>query len=526
MVTRRKSSHADTHALVVPWQWVGALSFVALSLGCLSTARADWDQWRGANRDGSADNSPALLSELPETGIKPLWMLKGIPAGFDGGWGSPIVWDDKVILFSHNRVERKNAKKIERKFPWLPPDKRGHLTPEEYEQYEKDRRKEDFEIAASDYDFFETTYCWDAKTGKEVWRNHVPSVYTRFVQSGTAAVHDGKIYVLGGGRKARCIDAETGKDIWETRLPGEFLDEYYMSSFAVIDGVAVVLAGNLFGLDAQTGKVLWQSGDEVKGKDCSPVAWKHDGKEYVIINSEGGKTVCWDPKAGKEVWRVESEGGNSTPVVVGDTLITYGSSRKKGLRAFKMTPAGAEHLWTFQGTSDSGSSPVVVGDHVYVQGERRVACVNLETGKTEWRGMLDLDRPRYTSLVAADGKVYYVFEGVIWFPASPESYDPEATAKMDTTGWLASVEAQKKRLAEAHPASGTEGASADKKEVNLDDLYKKNVEDQGPLECSSPAIDGGLLVVRLRKNGIVVYDLRAASQQGDRPLSQATSPAP
>lgn len=487
---------------------------VILALASATNGQADWNQWRGPDRDGLAPSSPKLIDKLPEAGLEPLWLNSEVPAGFDGGWGSPVVANGKVYLFVHERVERKGAKKAERKYPWLPPDKRGHLSDEEYVEYEKSRRKEEFEIAASDYDFFESVYCWDAMTGKELWRNHQPSVYSRFVQSGTALVKDGKIYVLGAGRKARCVDAETGKDVWDTRLPGEFLDEYYMSSIAVIDGVAVVLAGELFGVDATTGKVLWENKD-VTGKDTSPVEWSHNGTNYVVVNSEGGKTACVDPKTGKELWRIDSQAGNSTPVIVGDTLITYGSSRKKGLRAFTMSPTGAEPLWTYQGTSDSGSSPVVVGDYVFVQGERRVACVNVKTGKEEWRGTLDLDRPRYTSLAAADGKVYYVFEGVLWFPASPDRYDPLAAGKINAAGWLASEEAQKKKLAS--------DSSAGDKEVNLDELYKKKVADQGPLECSSPAIDGGLLVVRLRKNGIAVYDLRANKEEKARPLSQAAN---
>ena len=97
------------------------------------------------------------------------------------------------------------------------------------------------------YSFRETVYCFDAMTGQVVWKNEQPSVYTRFLQSGSPAVADGKLYILGAGLTARCIQVATGKTLWEQRLPGDFTDEFMDSSFAVSDGVAVVLAGHLFG---------------------------------------------------------------------------------------------------------------------------------------------------------------------------------------------------------------------------------------------------------------------------------------
>ena len=45
-----------------------------------------------------------------------------------------------------------------------------------------------------------------------------------------------------------------------------------------------------------------------------------------------------------------------------------------------------------------------MGDYVYAQGKRRLACVELATGKEAWSTTLDLSSPQYTSLVAADNR--------------------------------------------------------------------------------------------------------------------------
>ena len=67
-----------------------------------------------------------------------------MPSGFDGGWGSPVVAGGRVYLMSHAKTLRDGATKPgKQKFPWLAPDKRGHLSAAEYAEYEKNRRDED-----------------------------------------------------------------------------------------------------------------------------------------------------------------------------------------------------------------------------------------------------------------------------------------------------------------------------------------------------------------------------------------------
>ena len=95
---------------------------------------------------------------------------------------------------------------------------------------------------------------------------------------------------------------------------------------------------------------------------------------------------------------------------------------------------------------DPGSSPVVVGDAVFVQGDRRLASVDLKTGKATWTARLDLNRPRYTSLIAADGKAFYAFDGLLCFAASADAFQPLMQAVIDRNGLLAEEEAFRRKL--------------------------------------------------------------------------------
>lgn len=483
---------------------------LTLAVCCLVTSTlanaADWTQWRGNNRDGVAQDSPALISELPATGLKPVWTSEKIGSGKnDGGWGSPVVVNfdgdvgQRVYLFTHQRIKIRDVPK--KKYPWLSPDKRVGMTDKEYQEYEVKRRNED-EFIAKSYVFRESVFCLDGSTGKTLWNNETDSMYSRFPQSGSPTVADGRLYILGAGRQVRCIDAISGKDIWTAKLPGEFRDQFWASSFVVENGLAVFICDQLYAVSVKDGSIVWKGDPKTtNGSHTSPVLWKNNKRPYVVANVGRGFTACFELDTGKEVWRVQSEAGLATPVVAGDRLITYGNSRKKGLRCFSMTADGAEHQWTFNGCQDKGSSPVVVGDYVFVQGEKRLACVNLKTGDDEWMTTLDLGRPQYTSLVAADSKVYYAVEGILCVEASPEEFRPLINAKFDDTGLMATEAAFRKILQLDEVEKEKDGFRKAEK------IYNSKIGRQGPLTCASPAIADGRIFLRL-KNAVACYDLK------------------
>ena len=483
------------------------LLFLLLCLLTVSPLFAgDWTQWRGNNRDGVAVDSPTMISVMPDSGLKPAWRSESIGSGKnEGGWGSPVVvhFDgeagQRVYLFTHNRIKLRDVPR--KKFPWLAPDKRVGMTEKEYQEYEVKRRDED-EFIAKSYAFRETVYCLNGANGETIWKNESDSHYTRFPQSGSPTVANGKLYILGAGRNVRCIDALTGKDVWTVKLTGDFRDEFWQSCFVVEDGLAVCLCGHLIALDIKDGSIVWEGDPKTtNGSHASPVLWKHEETSYVVSNVGRGETACFELKTGQEVWRVKSEAGVATPVIAGNRLITYGNSRKKGLRCFVMSKTFAEHIWTFNGCQDKGSSPVVVGNYVFVQGEKRLACVNLETGDDEWMTTLDLGRPQYTSLVAADSKVFYALEGILCFEASPEEFRPLIEAKFDDTGLMASEASFRKILGLAGLEKEKDGLRKAEK------LYNAKIGRQGPLACASPAIADGRIFIRLR-NGIACYDLQ------------------
>jgi len=480
---------------------VAALTIALVTVSSSAWA-GDWNQWRGPNRNGVAAGSPPLIDVLPADGLRPEWISEPFPSAGDGGWSCPVIAGGKVFLFLHTR--EKQASEAKRQYPWIPPENRTDWSAERFAEYERHRRDEDERIGKASYTYQEGIACVDLATGKTLWRTSRPTVYTRFLQSGSPTVIGGCIWVPIAGRRVGCYSADDGREIWNVGLPGDFRDEYLMASIAVVDGVAIARAGPLVGLDAQTGNKLWEGAQNTHGSHSSPVVWNSPDGPKVIVNVVGRDTVCLEPRTGEERWRVRSESYLSTPVVVGNRLITLGSSRKKGLRCFEIGLSGAEHQWTYNGLADDGASPVVVGDRVFAQGARRLVCVDVETGEARWTTTLRLRDPRFTSLVAADRKIFYTCEGILGFAARDDAYTPLFVAKIDDKGLLASEAWHRERL-------GTDALEKEPDgEKKAQRLYRKKLESNGPLHCVSPAFADGRLVVRLNK-GLACYDLRRAA---------------
>ena len=300
---------------------------------------------------------------------------------------------------------------------------------------------------------------------------------------------------------ARCLDAETGEVQWTRQLPGEGDDEPWHSSFAIADNIAIVFAGRLFGLNVENGEIVWQGEDAAKeGVHGSPAIAPLGSGSLVIAHIGPGETIAVEPQSGKEHWRIKTEAVASTPVIHDDLLITLGQSRKAGLRCYRISAEEAKLLWKHQSIADPGSSPVVVGEHVYAQGERKLECLSLADGKPAWSRELPFEQPRYTSLIAADGQVLYAFDTLLAIAADPKEYRELYHGRFDKQGFLADEQSLSKTLQ-------LELVSAGKA---TDKIWKEKLGEHGPYACTSPAIVNGRLYLRLRQS-IACYDLRASS---------------
>mgnify|MGYP002624173683 CR=1 FL=1 len=477
-------------------------AFFLMPLLAAGLCAGQWNHWRGPQRNGVDPDSPALRSELPSDGLLPMWTSEeNFPTGGSGGWSSPVVADGCVFVLTHVRNRREGVELPPEKFKSLDDDHRAKLTEEQLEKYESNRREEQQRRRALLFQHEERLTCFDAATGKQLWVNTHDSHQTRYAQSSSPAVVDGIIIVHGARGVVRAVDAGSGEGIWRTQLPGEFDEQPHPASVAVAGSVVVIVAGRPFGLDLKSGKLLWQGSDELRSDNSSPAVWMHRGESYVLLHT-GKETACLSANDGREIWRVESQAGRSSPVVTGDRLITYGNSRKGGVRAFALSPERADPLWKNTDVADEGSSPVPVGEHLYVHGDRRLVCIDMADGKTLWRRELDIERPRYTSLVAAGEQVIFAAGGLLCFAADPDQYRLLVNGRFDSEGRLATEEYFRRELNIEKLEQTAEG------QKQAQSIWRKQIESSGPAQCVSPALHDGRIYLRLRNGSIACYDLR------------------
>jgi outer membrane protein assembly factor BamB len=261
--------------------------------------------------------------------------------------------------------------------------------------------------------------CLDAEKGETLWKTGLPGRPYADPCSSTPCIVDGRCLVLGSDASVYGLDAKTGDVIWKTKgknNPGNSAS----SSFVVAEGVGVLVAGPLTGFDTKTGEVLW-SIPKVSGSHNSAALWSHEGKVYVIANSDGD-AACVDPEKGEVLWNVRG-GGWSSVAVHGDTMAIFSPRGDVGLSAFKLSLTGAEKLWT-QKFTDRGASPLIYNGHVYAiggRGDAHAMCVELESGTVKWDEKVP--GTEIASPAGVDGKVLCVVGSALYMiKATPENY--------------------------------------------------------------------------------------------------------
>lgn len=269
---------------------VRPLLFVVLAAAVVpATSRADdWPQWGGPQRDlewretGIAEALPAVD---PKTGMLPrMWTAK-----IGSGYAGPAVANGRV--FVTDRLADQNLERV---------------------------------------------LCFDANTGKELWKHEYEAKYAISYPLGPRATptFDGdRVYALGAVGNLFCFDAATGRIIWQNFLPTDFgtqLPQWGTAGAPLVEGdQLIVLAGGkpnalVVSFDKNTGEERWRALDGKEPGYCAPLVMEFGGKRQLIIWHPEA-IVGLDPTSGKELW--------SVPFAV-QAGLTIPTPRKLGNRLF------------------------------------------------------------------------------------------------------------------------------------------------------------------------------------------------
>lgn len=312
-------------------------------LGALNLHASDWPRWLGP--DGSNRTSdPAFQADLAK--YTPAWEAK-----IGRGYSSVIVAGGKAFAMGHD-------------------EKTG-----------------------------ETVFCFDATTGKELWKHAYPAELLPRMHPGgpnaSATVVGDRVLTLSKDGQLFCLNVKDGTKVWEAKLTaamGIEVPQWGFGSSPVVSGKMVLAsAGKVIALDLDTGKTLWVTQGEQTAAYATPVPFTRNGVSFIAAMNGKGLSVLSAKDGAELAHRPMTAQFNllaTSPVVLeqGNRIFMSGNASSELLTfdGKTLTP-----VWTGKDIRNALNESIVVGDTIYgIDGRQgtpaRLVAVNLADGKLRW----------------------------------------------------------------------------------------------------------------------------------------------
>ncbi|PQO41156.1 PQQ-binding-like beta-propeller repeat protein [Blastopirellula marina] len=424
-----------------------------LALGSQQTFAADaspenWANWRGPNVNGTSLNAkpPTMWSE--EENIRWKVPIDG------GGSSSPIIWGEKLFLLTAVPVAKPEEAKgenaaSEEKSAETPPERPRERPMRDPASGPPRRGPEGSgrgpggpggpggrggrggfgggEAPTTPVDF--TVVCLNKKTGEKIWSKVATQQVPHEAGHGTntfassSVVTDGKILIaFFGSRGIFCYDLD-GNLLWKRDLGkqqtrnafGEGSTPALYQDTVIVpwdhEGDSYVLA-----LDAKTGDDLWKADRDEATSWATPVVAEYNGSAQVIMNGTT-RVRSYDLKSGQLLWECGGQATNPipTPIIYNDMAICMTGYRGYAVYAIKLSAKGDVTksddaiAWSRTDVGPYIASATLYNDKLYVTKDRNaiIYCLDAKSGDTIYGPQrLPEASTLYSSLVAADGKVY------------------------------------------------------------------------------------------------------------------------
>jgi outer membrane protein assembly factor BamB len=250
--------------------------------------------------------------------------------------------------------------------------------------------------------------------------------------SPTPVIEPGRVYVTFGSPGTAAVDTRSGKVIWERR---DLECNHFRGA-----GSSPIIFENLLlmhydgsdrqyvvGLDKRTGKTIWRTERSIDfkdlGADGKPEAEGDYRKAFatpqivtsagrpVMISIGSKATYGYDPRTGKELWRLEERGAHSgsTRPLAGHGLVFYPTGFPTGqllaIRLGEKPDAPPEIVWRVTRAVSNKPSVLLVDDLLFMINDVGIlSCVEAKTGATVWTSRVP--GTYSASPVSAAGRVY------------------------------------------------------------------------------------------------------------------------
>lgn len=267
--------------------------------------------------------------------------------------------------------------------------------------------------------------CLDTHTGKILWSTEVFSTaasgaHSKNSHASPTPVTDGeRIYVHFGHYGTAALDLN-GKVVWRNASL-KYSPVHGNGGSPVLAGNALVFSCDgasdpfVVALNKATGEVLWRTPRKTGAKKTfsfsTPLAIVVNGQTQ-IVSPTSGAVIAYDPRDGREIWRVRyPEGYSVVPRPVFGAGLVYVSSAFDrpvvyAIRANGKGDVTDTHVaWTINKGAPNTPSPLLVGDELYFVSDGGImTCADGKTGTVHWQERIGGNYS--ASPVHADGKIY------------------------------------------------------------------------------------------------------------------------
>lgn len=236
----------------------------------------------------------------------------------------------------------------------------------------------------------------------------------------TPLVIDGRVFIGDLGGLFHAVSAETGKKLWQFDAGGEI---HCSANYLGDDRKRIIFGtdgADVFCLEAQTGKVIWNKKAEaqvygtpgvsdgsvlVSGCDSQLRAMRgNDGEEAysvdlgnpcagstavagdrLVAGTDQGRVLCISAKTHRQLWVFdkvkESEWVYGSPAVA-EGIVVFGARDRS---VYGVDLQNGSLLWTFATQGEVDSSPVISAGRVFVGSkDKKLYVLDLKTGKAIW----------------------------------------------------------------------------------------------------------------------------------------------
>ncbi|MBI9017265.1 MAG: PQQ-binding-like beta-propeller repeat protein [Phycisphaerae bacterium] len=364
---------------------------------------ADWGGFRGADRLGiSRENN--LLEQWPPGGPKELWTVQGLGIGYS----SAAIANGMVYTTGLDPVS-----------------KEGFLFAFDLQGKPK----------------------WKKSYGPE-WKGSFKGART------TPTIENDRVYVISGYAVVKCFDAKTGDQKWSYDAGSEFKTKkltWGISESVLIykDNVICCPCGDdasVIALDKMTGKLAWVCKDAIQTAGyCSPIVIRH-GNRDIIVNMMQSNLVGIDANTGKLLWQSKVPepdagfGADNNPVcpVYKDGFLYSTSGYGKGGVMYKIAPDGnsISKVWEDKTLDVHHGGVVLIDGYIYGaswdgNSKGSWVCLDFKTGKV----MYDEKWLGYKGSIIAAGEMLYCWEetkgNIALVKANPKKFQIVSTFRVE-----------------------------------------------------------------------------------------------